>query len=554
MPICCFTEILLALGDDQQYLLSLRVRTYKERIVIGLGMALCVALVGIGAWLAWASLLDREAVRYGATLSERLRQTVAHIDQITQSTFTPAYYAVLHRQPLATLQLDDDPTVQQFIRRLDDVIRNPIGGGALFTECPAADLALCYYDFLFGVPNVRDPKNYSPKGRPWYILTHGHTNWVVFPFFPTKSAVPGFPKIPSIGFAKRIVVGADEAPTDGIWLVLFTPAAATSASSPLLEMLFHGAPPPMTLHDLSISSTVTFSQALLASTASWPLTCAGVSHVTGFSYSANVSCLLNGDAVHYTFTKPYDHPFHAALLALIALLTLIGAYRLLQSIVEKTRAIEEGRLAVAIEAKLVHDLKKGVLLQLNQFTTERAPDLVRHRHYLTLLNKYVALLGHNLRREREAHWIPLTRETCTEYFRWILGDIPLHVVAAVGGAAFVTLRYDAALTMESHREWPAIFVPEMAFYRIVKNIVENYHTHGYGGLTMTLHAANGWITLGATNAAPMRASTDDRAPHLGLVIIRQLLTDNFGAAATMTQQCTATQYALTLRFPLVPHA
>ncbi len=527
--------------------------THKEHIVIKLGMALCVALIAIGVWLAWAYLLDREAVRYGTEMSERLRHTVADVDQITQSTFTPTYYAALHRQPLSTLHLDDDPTMQQFIHQLGDVIRNPRGGGAMFTECPATDPVACYHDFLFGVPNIRDPKNYNPKGRPWYILAYGHTDWVVFPFFPTKSAVPGFPKIPSIGFAKRIVVGADKIPTDGIWLVLFTPAAPTGSVSPLLEMLFRGAPPPMTLHDLSISSTIMFPRAILANDRPWPLTCSGVSHVEWFSYSANVHCLLNGDMVHYSFTKPYDHPAHAAALALFAILLLISAWRFLRSLTEKTRAIEEGRLAAAIEAKLVHDLKKGILPQLNQLETDATPALARHRHYLTLLNKYVALLGSNLRREREAHWIPFTRETCCEYFRWILGEIPIHVVTTTDGDPFVTIVYDTTLTVQPHGTWPALYVPEMAFYRILKNIVENYNTHGYGGLTMTMQHTNDWILLRATNAVSARAATDHTTPHLGIAIIRQLLTDNFGSTATLVQHLALTNYTLTLRFPSVPH-
>lgn len=498
----------------------------RQRLLVWLGMAGAMGLVGVAAALAWTALLNHEATQYGQLLSERIRQTVLRIDQATQTTFDAHNYHRLHGQPLLRMDLEKDPVLQSYVRSLGDILQNPHGGGALYTECPVAEKMQCYTDFLFGIPNIRHLKDYNPKSRPWYLLAHGHQDWVVFPFFLTKFTVPGFPKLPSIGFVKRVVRG-ETGPESGIWVVLHTanPSQAIPGydSTPLLKMLGN---PPLTHLELFLGSMWVFPDSLLYQEGDSPFQCTSITEGMGLQYEASVHCTLRGEGIQFSFGKSYDHPGYFWLLVVGALGILYGAYWALRYVTRLQDLTFQGQLSARIETKLVHDLKKGILTQLNKFFDPQ-PDLKHHRDSLTLLNKYVTLLGNSIRRKKEENWIPLTLSNCRHYLTWILGEVPIRETEGTSGGAFVEIHYDTDVEIRWGTTWPELSVPEMGFYRILKNIIENYNTHGFGGLHIAMKVEGEGLLLTAKNAL---AKSPAKGTQLGLVIIQQLLEDNFPKA------------------------
>lgn len=529
--------------------------------LLWLGTILAAVILGLGAAGVWTLLLHREAIQYGVLLTERLRAVVQRIDIATRQTFTPEYYHRLHRQPLLHMTLEEDATWQEYIRTLAPIIQNPVGGGAIFTDCRRDNLAECYSDFLFGLPNVRTLKNYDPKGRPWFTLTRDHTDWVALTFLPDKKSVPGYPKIPAIGFAKRILIDPTGESDEGIWVVVITPHVTepqqreTFVSSPLLDMLFEGQRPPIQRLDAAFT-ILTFPAAVLSTEARLAPACRGITSGLGMTYEASVDCRINEASIHYVFTKRYDRPIVLRAIFLVALVLLFavhwwlwGLVRLRRRHAQATLALERGRLATAVGARLVHDLKKGILFELNKLETVSADDLAYHRKYLRLLTKYVNLLGSNLRREREPSWIPFTPEALRSYSALIFGTDGIWTTGALTANTFLEITYADQLTIRSATNWPPFAVPEMALYRMMKNIVENYTVHGTGALRIGMRARDDLIVIEATNAIAVGHAPPSDATGLGISIIHQLLEDNFGAAARVEQQQRSDRYTLTLTIP-----
>lgn len=529
--------------------------------LLWLGTILAAVILGFGVAGAWVILLHREAIQYGAILTGRLRALVQRIDAATQRTFTPEYYRRLHRQPLLHLALEEDATWQEYIRTLAPIIQNPAGGGAIFTDCERDNLAECYADFLFGLPNVRTLKNYDPKGRPWFTLTRDHMDWVALQFLTDKKSIPGWPKIPTIGFAKRILIDPTGEPDEGIWIVVITPHATEAQehngiiSSPLLDMLFAGQHPPIQSLDAAFT-ILTFPTAVLSAEARPTPACRGITSGLGMTYEASVDCRINDESIHYVFLKRYDRPIVLGAISLVALVILFAVHRWLWGLVRLRRrhalatlALERGRMATAVGARLVHDLKKGILFELNKLETISADDLAHHRKYLHLLTKYVNLLSSNLRREREPNWIPFTPTTCRSYCELVFGTSGTWTTAALAADTFLEITYEDQPTVRTTTNWPPFAVPEMALYRIFKNIVENYTVHGTGALRIDMHARDDMIVIAATNAIAGGQTPPTDATGLGISIIHQLLEDNFGAVARVAQQQRNDRYTLTLTIP-----
>lgn len=93
------------------------------------------------------------------------------------------------------------------------------------------------------------------------------------------------------------------------------------------------------------------------------------------------------------------------------------------------------------------------------------------------------------------------------------------------------IAYDTVLQLRTARAWPVFRVPEMAFYRILKNIVENYNAHGSGGLTITMAHISECVELRAVNAYAEQPRPVADATNLGLAIIFASLLPDGGQPA-----------------------
>lgn len=103
--------------------------------------------------------------------------------------------------------------------------------------------------------------------------------------------------------------------------------------------------------------------------------------------------------------------------------------------------------------------------------------------------------------------------------------------------------------LQTAAAFPKVHVPEISFYRILKNIVENYYTYGDGELTLWLTCQDGWVELNATNPVEESIVAKKESTRLGLSILRQVLKDNFGKTASAEQKREAGHFFLKICFP-----
>lgn len=546
-------------------------RPLRNHGVFWIGMPLATAVTAFLCYFGWQTLINREAVYYGQLLTQRLQSVVRRLDALSERTFTPAVYARLHRQRLQDLQLGDDPLIAQLVPALDEIVPNPYGILGLFTNCPSPRPLECYFDYFFdrSLPytSQRPGPSYNPRSRPWYLVSKLHTDWVLLSFMMMVQEVPTYPRTTGLGFVKRMVWGptdkaagtsVTEGDEDGLWFVVASPNATQAVTRngittmPFLDMLFPQAPPRFTTFGVNFAD-IQFTAAALHDEHLRSPDCRGVTDFSGFHYNASVQCFLDGQPIHYVFKKRFDAAGQLWLLLGLSVLLLLFLYRFfcyvsrLQSENLATAAeLDRGRLANAFGAKLVHDLKKGILGHLSILYEGREAEFPQQVRYIRLLNKYVSLLGNNLRGERETHWVRFTREHCLENIALILGS---DITSTPGDATpFVDLTLDDVIQCRLGSTWPTFVVPEISCFRIFKNIIENYHTHGVAPLHVTMAVAGGQIQVRATN--PVAGDTTARTSGFGLAIIRQLVADNFGPAAEVHEQIQQGQYCLEIRFPI----
>ena len=84
-------------------------------------------------------------------------------------------------------------------------------------------------------------------------------------------------------------------------------------------------------------------------------------------------------------------------------------------------------------------------------------------------------------------------------------------------------------------------VPEMSFFRILKNLSENFNAYGKGDLSIEISAdrQSGQVTLKTANEANENIKERADSTNLGHIIIRQLLADNFGDESKLTIRTAA---------------
>lgn len=299
-----------------------------------------------------------------------------------------------------------------------------------------------------------------------------------------------------------------------------------------------------------------------------------------FSYSASVKCLLAGREIHYYFDKSHDFPIILMSLVGLAMAAVAGVFkffiyvdRLQDWNLQKTIALQKEQLLVEVGAKLVHDLKKGVMTQLNTLHQEFGDDLEmemiqpdfaerlkaklkNHFRHVDFLNKYISLLTANLKREKEAHWILLDEVRLKEYLTLVFPTRDFRETrnsAEEEGVKFVYSPADARSEFRLNGEFKGFQVPEMSFFRILKNVSENFNAYGKGDLSIEIFAdrQNGEITLKTANEANENVKETPDSTNLGHIIIRQLLSDNFGDRSKLTIRQDKGVFSLEMNFPLV---
>jgi len=281
------------------------------------------------------------------------------------------------------------------------------------------------------------------------------------------------------------------------------------------------------------------------------------------SYAANVQCRLADQPIQFSFSKRYDHPWHGVVLSLTVLLLWYGCYRLFQYVLhlqqahwDATLEAERGRAAASTGARMVHDLKKGLLSRLNRLRTG-ADDgqLQEHFRDLSLLNKFVDLLGRNLKGERETDRVRLDANHFRKYLEWVLGSVTLDTKPLSGRDMLRVRLWEegsataSRVTLEAADPMPEVWVPEISFYRLLKNIIENYHTYGCGDLELAVSCTEREVLLRASNEIDDTITGGRDSTRLGMDIMRQVLHDNFGSQAGLVRQNEAERFSVVLHFP-----
>lgn len=298
-----------------------------------------------------------------------------------------------------------------------------------------------------------------------------------------------------------------------------------------------------------------------------------------FFYSASVKCRISGRDIHYFFDKRYDHPLillliigfaAAAVIGVVRFFTYVG--RLQDQNLQKTIELQREQLLLEVGAKLVHDLKKGVLSQLNtlyqefgdglememvqpDFSDRLRSKLKHHFQHVDFLNKYISLLTANLKREKEAHWIFLDEAKLKEYLTLVFPTRDFRESRCSSSGRTIRFVYRPTQSV-SELTWDGEFggfrVPEMSFFRILKNVSENFNAYGKGELSIDIAAdrERGQVTLTASNQINENVKEKPDSTNLGHIIIRQLLADNFGDESKLTIHQDKHNFRLDMNFPI----
>jgi hypothetical protein len=295
------------------------------------------------------------------------------------------------------------------------------------------------------------------------------------------------------------------------------------------------------------------------------------------SFTANVRCYFGKQYIHYHFRKNYDHVY---LLILLVGIALFGIYRMIRFIfyveslkeqnLNKTLELAKEKVILEVGAKLVHDLKKGAMAQINNLQQEFGSDLDeemiqpdfkerfkaklgQHFEHIGFLNKYMSLLMVNLKRQKEGNWIFLDLEKLKQYLKTVFSISSFteqEISHDSGKVEFIFEPNNLVGHLNYSNHFSSFWVPEMSFFRILKNISENYNAYGEGNFSfefVTEHEKN-QVVIKAKNAIRKKTEKDD-STQLGLVIIKQLILDNFGKESKIKVEKTEKEYRLTLIFP-----
>ena len=139
----------------------------------------------------------------------------------------------------------------------------------------------------------------------------------------------------------------------------------------------------------------------------------------------------------------------------------------------------------------------------------------------------MSLLMGNLKRQKEGNWILLDLEKLKQYLKTVFSVSSLdeqEMLEDSGKAEFICQPGNSVGRLNFSGDFTSFWVPEMSFFRILKNISENYNAYGEGNFSLefvTDHEKN-LVVIKAKNAIRHKTEKDD-STQLGLVIIKQLI-------------------------------
>jgi len=557
---------------------------FEEKRFTLIGMSLAVVLGLIITFFSLKALLKTEADRYGKDFIENLFVLSGKLDQALTSTITKEVYDNLHQKKLKEVRL----TVGDHIQSLQSQAREILGTQdlltAIFSDCPHdGKQSVCYIEADPVRVKVKAPlsSDYSPKSRPWYLATRSHTDWVLIQFMVNRSTLlSGYPPTWGTVFVKHFIYSNEEEENwkikatnkdylikskeldNGIWfsMAMFE----KNYFGPNSIFLKTKDRSKFTKFDFKLK-TLRFPKKLSHNMGLIDVDCQASTEIISWQYKAVVPCEVNGESVRISFVKYYDHNWHLFAISFLFLVFLLFNYLLLRYVedlrsenLKQTIDLEKGRLVNAVGAKLIHDLKKGTITQLNQLYHEYGEDLElemshigfkerlknnlsHHFKYLRFLNKYIKLMTNNIKRQRETDWVMLSVDRFQDYVNWVVGKIDIEIKTS-NNESSEFLEFFVAESVEEKKlnavlkvssPYPGFSVPEMAFYRIFKNIWENYIGYGDGDFKLTLSKDGDMIQLMAVNKIQSKSVESNDSTQLGLIIIQQLFVDNFGEATSM---------------------
>ncbi len=96
-------------------------------------------------------------------------------------------------------------------------------------------------------------------------------------------------------------------------------------------------------------------------------------------------------------------------------------------------------------------------------------------------------------------------------------------------------------------------IPEMSFFRILKNISENYNAYGEDDFTLKITASvtDKTVKLETQNRINTNVQNTGESTKIGMTIVKQLLQDNFGENSHLKITKNKCTYSLVISFPLL---
>lgn len=554
-------------------------------------MVLALLLVATAFYFVWKGFVSLEAKQYGESFITNLKESLAQIDAAVNATFTPAYYTKLHGQKLSEINIEEEDHLKKLIERLKKITHLDQVYLALFTDCNPDHNASCYTDNDYSTASYAANVGYDPKSRPWYLATRSHTNWTVMKFMLRGSTrLSDYPATWGIAIVRHLLASPEEEQElrkivadketfksymkgeKGIWLSLGFVTSRPESQHSFLHMVMPDKVSRFTDVDAFLQ-TIRFPDSVLTGESPLNISCHAITKLLGLSYQATVPCHVNGERIQFFFTKRYDNPSHLVILGVFSLLVLFGFYRFFSYVTE----LEKTRLVATAGMKLVHDLRKGIVTQLNALSHDYGEDftreatqpgfqerlqnrLQRHFTYLGLLNRYLNLLSSNFLRKCEKDWVVLTAKQLQDYLTWVMGPIEMQEGADLDAPTIFDFVYqpdgmfEIKSLLRARKSLPQFFVPEMSLYRILKNLWENYNTYGKGPFHMYFYQDNDCVRACFVNAISSLTQTQASSTHMGMIIIRQLLQDNFGNRAMVKTRVEDKTFMLELSFPILKTA
>lgn len=559
-----------------------------------LGFILSLLLLLFLYWIVLNFLMQKEANQVSKQFLKNLGSIVQTIDEQTKTTLNKEYYDKLHQQRINFIADADLQRAEDYVGILREKLQSPFLRVALFTDCDEKYKVHCYYDNETKATDKTT--NYNPKSRPWYFNTRAHQDWVLSSqIISGDTRRQGYPAVWGLVLTQhktydpnfQLEKGPDgyyssynDKLETGVWISLLLSytknysnlkfAVQKEATNEdfirlMTKGISHLQNVDLFFQSLRFPSDLTFADF------EQKTSCQSIIQAKGLWYDAKSICQFYNHTMQFSFQKEYDQYFTLVLLALLFCLCCLIVYFLFRKFFQMQQKafnqkllLEKDQAAREMGARLVHDLKKGVLARLNLFRFDYENDfeleseqedflprlktnLNSHFQVLKLLNRYIDHLVLSFQRRREKIWKLFSKDSIQQIATWL--DVHLTWEHNTSQTEFLKLSYDAKnnqMQASAHANLPNFWIPEFAMFRVFKNIIDNFHAYGTGTLELTWTENQDQICLEAKNTIGLQKQN---STQLGLKIIQQILEDNFGQSVNLKQTTLSGVYDLKLCFP-----